>query len=1705
MGRDNCSVDGMHSSPVNGSLITAINCCGHVRSGDVEGLAKGVLTELALLVPSDASCLGSSAEKDLSILCDIVCQCWPKYTSIATKMYNLLKDCVGHVLAKHNSEKLHTKTDLTGTLIRLSSWRLFIEKAATCSKTLHVVCHLADMSNSSKNFDDDALALALMDNAYSDDKDIGVPPLVLQSFRPNSLPALISNLLIPQEEAAVAVQSHARSLQCFTAACKRNSAWCNALISCLEEFVCKDSRLVSAFGADSFFRKVLARSVIDSAIMSTAVFDLIDVLARHRSSSSTIVLEALFRMSSYLFQDQLLLASNDSLYRLLELLIRVCVSYEEVNLYRTWESPSRMYFLADFVKLLVSCLSKLKEYFELPSFTDKQRRLVITMMGLLHICRNGRCQDSTPQGEGASSETTAVDESQEPLEPKSEQGQSGELKSLEETAKQEESRGSASDGDQKSSGVKSTKENLCTFTATGSDFVEQHWYFCYTCGLTGTEGVCKVCASICHDGHEISYSRHSRFFCDCGASGNGTKTIPAVANPAGSSDSDTSTRSGRKDNCAESNSSTKRRKCLCLKTDESESSEAASPSSSEAEVGLDTSECDDQSEKLVASTGDFEMSLLSSIAPLIERCLSSYALEPKKSEEAANEFERSMSSIETVKCALDLAQCLLDSSDFFSGKQNPMSSIFPGLWNALPSVLDKKSITKQVITKPLKATVQPLARIVKVLKGGSFSIWGGSSSGRERKLSNSLVGGFPMAMSCFNEHFAVGQEDGSILFFDTAAVLTCKSVLEKSTVEHIGEISVPFPVRFLSFHPDDDETLLVVGDSAVCIVIVSPDPFLEKARIDIELGLSQYDGGIVSGGPNDLSQPPNVLFGADWISYRECAILVKTRAFVKVFDVDKDNVSPSLFVPIMPEYVKDKTVCSRAHSSEVVNTSVSPDVADMTNSVVDIIPLPSWEESKDGTQDLVKTTLLACTRNGDLLFAHHEAEAQELVFSPVVNVLSILSCLEKDQVSIIALAKGYSPGIVWIACSNGSLVCISVLVRQTKEGPQSSVRSVHHFVNAFEPVSSGFLIPLKCSNEGILLYQKGKPLSATGIFILDEELNLSKSFFSGSASSNVMGAVSFLPSVIFEKPCRAGGFLSSDDGSMYRVDLNFESAQHHLLNDTEMTEISSALEDIRIERTLTKQNSKHRKGLIQDRYNPVPSTIGYFERCRPIEENMVLSYSPGAERGDGSDPDTKVNLGGTGVESIVSPTPYTPFQFNISVETSGVLVGARLEFGGSPRSANRIPQSVRVFGREVRWISRNGVKRWLDIPFTVLESARSPKEVSFELEPQKGQISESSGVDGHVAVDVIQLFEISQSEFEDRKLAFDKDAEAFKKSTENAAPKEEVNSDIANDVCPKSERERLSTLHLFKNFDPRYATALAAIEIACQAQELSLESSARLSLTIGAHNLQLVHGAAGVGTSPLPLLEENCRRLLHDAFESEFEKYSRSVAAERIVTSFLDVTMKNVFGSLNEKVNNGILPRPVDVEIALYSLRVISRLWFLLHSSKEESSNAEASGTLSSCLPTVDEVIHAFNAHMRNGQAPRRLYISSRRVTENAVDAQLVFLANSISSKDRSLSSVPPAKALVRMFCDSSQSVRLFSTRRLVYVLQDTARLGGISKYQMDTLEDDSLKCAHCCDVGIGNTWTSTKAKLKAGNLLKGGPIVVIIARMYVRRNGGIA
>ena len=59
-------------------------------------------------------------------------------------------------------------------------------------------------------------------------------------------------------------------------------------------------------------------------------------------------------------------------------------------------------------------------------------------------------------------------------------------------------------------------DDICTFTFTKKDYVNQPWYHCETCNLTGNLGCCAICAAVCHKGHNIKFYKMNSFYCDCG-------------------------------------------------------------------------------------------------------------------------------------------------------------------------------------------------------------------------------------------------------------------------------------------------------------------------------------------------------------------------------------------------------------------------------------------------------------------------------------------------------------------------------------------------------------------------------------------------------------------------------------------------------------------------------------------------------------------------------------------------------------------------------------------------------------------------------------------------------------------------------------------------------------------------------------------------------------------------------------------------------------------------------------------------------------------------------------------------------------------------------------------------------------------------------------------------------------------------------------
>lgn len=62
------------------------------------------------------------------------------------------------------------------------------------------------------------------------------------------------------------------------------------------------------------------------------------------------------------------------------------------------------------------------------------------------------------------------------------------------------------------------QENLgkvCSFSVTGRNCVIQESWHCVTCGITGSDGVCKSCMRVCHKDHQVEKKPTVANFCDC--------------------------------------------------------------------------------------------------------------------------------------------------------------------------------------------------------------------------------------------------------------------------------------------------------------------------------------------------------------------------------------------------------------------------------------------------------------------------------------------------------------------------------------------------------------------------------------------------------------------------------------------------------------------------------------------------------------------------------------------------------------------------------------------------------------------------------------------------------------------------------------------------------------------------------------------------------------------------------------------------------------------------------------------------------------------------------------------------------------------------------------------------------------------------------------------------------------------------------------
>ena len=382
---------------------------------------------------------------------------------------------------------------------------------------------------------------------------------------------------------------------------------------------------------------------------------------------------------------------------------------------------------------------------------------------------------------------------------------------------------------------------LCTYASTGNSFTEQHWYYCYTCGLTESEGCCSICVKVCHKGHDVSYSRRSRFFCDCGAGAGATRGLscsalaPRAFVPG--------------EGGASQDSQTSQHACCARRRRRRRSSAApAAPSPTPSAPVTDTSGgelvvSEAQRAELLAVLGE------GGAGGFVASLYATYAWQLRQLQKAAPR------------------EAPADEEELFStSKAASVSS----------------------------SLVQPWTTV----RAGSFDVKVKSEVAHHREL-RTLLGTGVIARQLIaangRGHIAIAEGE-KIHVLDSAPAMGAPAAaapVERGSLRATAKPSVGFEVLQLNFN-SADETQLLVSGLKECVALTLGERGELVSRISIDLMLDALGLGL----------PVHILRTA-WLPGSVSRCYVLTNQFIKVYDLAKDKICPQYYYQVLEDAIKD--------------------------------------------------------------------------------------------------------------------------------------------------------------------------------------------------------------------------------------------------------------------------------------------------------------------------------------------------------------------------------------------------------------------------------------------------------------------------------------------------------------------------------------------------------------------------------------------------------------------------------------------------------------------------------------------------------------------------------------------------------------------------------------------------------------------------------
>jgi E3 ubiquitin-protein ligase UBR4 len=1128
------------------------------------------------------------------------------------------------------------------------------------------------------------------------------------------LDGIIAGLVVPSDNSAVCVDAATRALAKVTVACQTSSVWALAVSSSLDrlcgslETTTQVSAVSEALALNSFCELLCRRSILESVAMSSAVLQLamsavaadeggncVPVASERQSAGDGTWAVNLMRAGASILDTEGLYIDFESFCRVIEFsLTMACLSdsrRSEANSDNVEESHiyNVLVLLSAVARRL--CTSADGRNGEGEGL-DKEEKAKFIVDVLDAVSKR-----TFPRNDGKRTALNAVSNSDV-------KGGLGRVEAV------------PSDfaADEKDCALAKLSDETCTFSSTGSQFVEQHWYFCYTCGLTGSEGVCGVCAQVCHAGHDLSYSRHSKFFCDCGAKassranangrqGGGARAVAARLEVAVGETAVVE---------AGSKIETERSVCACLR-----------PRTQTARL------IQEDGNTLERDHGHGSSFSTDVSRVTRDRIAKLFPLVVQEEDTVASEIESMLPSPEkrvaAARGALSSSVCTAALADVILNLLGCPSHFGPPVEAHRPSMgLDGECLVsgRQASRLHHKLDIGKVSAFAKN-RISDFMRAGLLSAGSKASF------GSPVGYSPSTGLLAIAEVDNRISFFRMMSLPRSEhSVSSKVLSPLLNYVDLPFAVVTMHFDPEtcSPESRLVVSGASAAVVLLLGRNGEALAQVNVPFGC----------GPGEAE---NTVLRVQWLPSERNCLLVVTRCFVKVFDVGEDSLSPAFFAQLP-------------------------------------ISMGSKRDDADGTEYIEDASVLFCpVERCSKLFVLssagtvRQAHLRSTYRGPIdledeYNLLSLHSSGRR----CVSLGTSDSPTMLWGLCDDGSISLFC-----PANGRSCRINGVLPLGTCCEVVQ----VPTYDDCASMLVFAKGADVSHATWLRVECDGSILFQKCTSDAARKVEGIFVVPADVRGEYSSASSAGFILDDGSLTilvhsrKAILNgmpkrfWKVAQD--ISSYELVDLKAEMQSESFEQSLF----DCRPDSMIKYSNPVPSVVGFFESCRLTAGDVSFSgdvetvQAPVANNGRSSSGDLPSSRASVGSRLLFkSSKPGRTLRIVLTCSNSSLaMVGVRVQVCASDSSRASMPGDIRVFGRPVHWeTDQECGKRWIDVPFTVPESVCSPGKALLEIFPRR-KADGSFAKSGLVIVDAVEVYTVQAAELSSRKRKFEKNVIAFNK------------------------------------------------------------------------------------------------------------------------------------------------------------------------------------------------------------------------------------------------------------------------------------------------------------------------------------------------------